>query len=307
MTPIIGHSTKQTFPFKGFDKINMKAKALTALCALAVSSAAFANVTVKETEHFADIATKISQLTAQGEKPLVVMDIDNTLLTTTSDLGGDIWYQWQRGKLDVKPAKEDKVDCLFQDSINLLYELVPMKNIEDGVPAMVRSWQDEGLTVFAMTSRSPNYRFATEREMIRNGYNMAVTPLTAKGSEKAPVLVDKPKRALSYINGIMMTTGMNKGTMLDYVLEKTGQKFDKIIFVDDSQKNVVNMSKAYKDDASVDMTIFHYTKVEADRIAMNGTILTQAQAGKMASDWKVLNATLDKIAPARAGDSCLAQ
>jgi hypothetical protein len=285
----------------------MKLKTLAALVTLAASSSAMADVVVKETESFKDVAAKVSQLTAKGENPLLVIDIDNTLLTSTADLGGDIWYQWQRGKLDVKPAAEDKVDCLFQDSIGLLYELVPMKLIEDNVPGTVRGWQDKGLTVFALTSRSPNYRAATEREMIRNGYDMTVSPLLEKGADKMPVYIDNPKRALSYINGIMMTTGMNKGTMLQYMMDKTGQKFDSVVFIDDSKKNVVNMEKAYKDDKSVDMTIFHYTKVEADRIAKNGSVLTQGQADKMASDWKELNVTLDKIAPARIGDTCLGQ
>lgn len=283
----------------------MKLKTVAALCALTFAGNALADVVVKETNQFQDVAKKVSELTAKGEKPLIVLDIDNTILTTTADIGGDIWYQWQRGKLKVKPAKEDKVGCLFQDSIGMLYELVPMKTIEKSAPKTVRSWQDQGLTVFALTSRSPNYRYATEREMYRNQFDMTLNPLKEKGADKAPVYIDNPKRALSYINGIMMTTGMNKGTMLKYVMDKTGQKFSKIIFVDDSKKNVTNIEKAYKGDASVDMTIFHYTKVEQDRIKANGAVLTQKQADKMASDWKELNVVLDKIAPARIGDTCL--
>jgi hypothetical protein len=285
----------------------MKLKTLCALCALSVSSTVFADVVVKNTENFQNVAQKVNQLVKKGEKPLIVIDIDNTLLTSSSDLGGDIWYQWQRDKLDVKPAKGDKVNCLFQDSIGLLYELVPMNKIEDKVPKMVRSWQDEGLTVMALTSRSPNYRAATEREMIRNNFDMTISPLKEKGSNDIPVYIDNPKRALSYINGIMMTTGMNKGTMLQYILDKTDQSFDKVVFIDDSKKNVVNMEKAYKDDPSVDMTIFHYTKVEDDRVTKNGATLTQTQADKMASDWKELNTVLDKIVPARIGDTCLGQ
>jgi hypothetical protein len=285
----------------------MKLKTLCALCALSVSSTVFADVVVKNTENFQNVAQKVNQLVKKGEKPLIVIDIDNTLLTSSSDLGGDIWYQWQRDKLDVKPAKGDKVNCLFQDSIGLLYELVPMNKIEDKVPKMVRSWQDEGLTVMALTSRSPNYRAATEREMIRNNFDMTISPLKEKGSNDIPVYIDNPKRALSYINGIMMTTGMNKGTMLQYILDKTHQSFDKVVFIDDSKKNVVNMEKAYKDDPSVDMTIFHYTKVEDDRVTKNGAALTQTQADKMASDWKELNTVLDKIVPARIGDTCLGQ
>ncbi len=285
----------------------MMLKKVAALCALSFASSAMADVVVKETTKFQDVAAKVNQLTKQGEKPLIVIDIDNTLLTSTSDIGGDIWYQWQRGKLDVKPAEGDKVDCLFQDSIGLLYELVPMKIIEDDVPATVSAWQDKGLTVMALTSRSPNYRYATEREMIRNQYDMTRTALKEKGSDQLPVYIDNPKRPLSYINGIMMTTGMNKGTMLDYILDKTGQNFSSVVFIDDSKKNIVNMEEAYKDDASVDMTIFHYTKVEEDRIAANGAVLTKEQANKMASDWKELNQVLDKIAPARIGDTCLGQ
>ena len=285
----------------------MKLHKLAALCALAVTGNAFADVTVKKTDRFQDVAEKISQLTANGEKPLIVIDIDNTLLTSTSNIGGDIWYQWQRGKLDVKPSAEDKVDCLFQDSIGLLYELIPMKIIEDDVPNTVSKWQDKGLTVMALTSRSPNYRYATEREMVRNQFDMTRTALKAKGSDELPIYVDNPKRPLSYINGIMMTTGMNKGTMLDYILDKTGQSFSSVVFIDDSQKNITNMEKAYKDDASIDMNIFHYTKVEHDRIKQYGSVLTQKQADKMANDWKELNVVLDKIAPARLGEACLGQ
>ncbi|PMG14734.1 hypothetical protein BCU97_00845 [Vibrio splendidus] len=285
----------------------MKLHKLAALCALAVAGNAFADVTVKKTDRFQDVAEKISQLTANGEKPLIVIDIDNTLLTSTSNIGGDIWYQWQRGKLDVKPSAEDKVDCLFQDSIGLLYELIPMKIIEDDVPNTVSEWQDKGLTVMALTSRSPNYRYATEREMVRNQFDMTRTALKTKGSDELPIYVDNPKRPLSYINGIMMTTGMNKGTMLDYILDKTGQSFSSIVFIDDSQKNITNMEKAYKDDASIDMNIFHYTKVEHDRIKQYGSVLTQKQADKMANDWKELNVVLDKIAPARLGEACLGQ
>lgn len=284
----------------------MMLKKVAMLCALSFAGNAIADVVVKETTQFSDVAAKVSELTVKGEKPLIVIDIDNTLLTSTSDIGGDIWYQWQRGKLDVKPAKKDKVDCLFEDSIGLLYELVPMKTIEDGVPATVSGWQDEGLTVMALTSRSPNYRYATEREMMRNQYDMTRTALKEKGASELPVYIDNPKRPLSYINGIMMTTGMNKGTMLDYILDKTGHQFSHVVFIDDSKKNIVNMKEAYKD-TSIDMSIFHYTKVEHDRMTANGAVLTQAQADKMANDWRALNKTLDSIAPARIGDTCLGQ
>ncbi len=100
------------------ERINLRkyydAKKVALFCALAFATNAMADVEVKDTNNFNDVAAKVNQLKEAGKNPLIVVDIDNTLLTSTSDIGGDIWYQWQRGKLDVKPKDGDKVDCLFK-------------------------------------------------------------------------------------------------------------------------------------------------------------------------------------------------
>ena len=108
------------------------------------------------------------------------------------------------------------------------------------------------------------------------------------------------------MQGIMMTSGMNKGKMLQHILEKTDQEFESIIFVDDSEKNVHNLEQQFKN-SGIDMTIFHYTKVIEDRkIDNGGVILTEEQAEKMDMDWKKLNATLKAIFPNRYTDGrCL--
>ncbi|MCL6420684.1 DUF2608 domain-containing protein [Aestuariirhabdus haliotis] len=236
---------------------------------------------------------------------LIVLDIDNTLLTSSVDLGGDIWYQWQRGKLDIKPEPAQKVACLFEDAIGLLYELGPMNLTEENLPSVVSTWQMSGNTVMALTSRSPRYRAATERELYRKGFNFEVTALSPRG-EKPPVYREKRGRELSYMKGVMMTTGMNKGDMLEYLLDKTSRRFDAIVFVDDSQKNIDNVYEKYKPRSDIDTNIYHYVKVEQDRIAEYGAVLTHKQADKMHKDWVDLNKTLNTVFPQRHKDgSCL--
>ncbi len=236
---------------------------------------------------------------------LVVLDIDNTILTSTVDLGGDIWYQWQRGGLSVKPGPDQKVDCLFEDAIGLLYELGPMRLTEETLPDRIRSWQDGGNTVFALTSRSPKYRAATERELTRKGIDFARAPLAPEGTS-TPVYREVAEREWSYMQGVMMTTGMNKGTMLETLLARTGRTFSAVVFVDDTRRHIDDVFAAFRASERTEAMIFHYTRIEAEREAEFGDVLTAQQAEKMDSDWRSLNAVLNEIFPARASvEGCL--
>jgi hypothetical protein len=160
------------------------------------------------------------------------------------------------------------------------------------------SWQSEGNTVFALTSRAPKYRAATERELARRGIDFMSSALKPLG-ESVPVYRETLGRELSYMKGIMMTSGMNKGEMLSYILEKTGREFDALVFVDDSEKNIINMMEKYKDHHDIDRNIYHYTHIEEHREEQYGQVLTQEQASKMVQDWKTLNATLNQLFPQR--------
>ena len=260
-----------------------------------------------EVDSFAPVVADVASLNEKygAENVLIVVDIDNTLLTSSVDLGGDIWYQWQRGKLDIKPKESQKVDCLFQDSIGLLYELVPMNLTEENLPDVISQWQANNNTLFALTSRAPKYRAATERELANKGIDLELTALAPKGKQP-PVYRETLERELSYMKGIMMTTGMNKGEMLDYILKKTGRSYDAFVFVDDSEKNIVNVYEAYKERDNIDRNIYHYVRIEKSRETKYGQVLTAAQATKMANDWRELNTTLNTLFPQRnLSEGCL--
>ena len=265
-------------------------------------------VTVAEADTFDEIAPVVANLNSQygAENVLIVADIDNTLLTSATDLGGDIWYQWQRGKLAVKPTPEQQVSCLFEDTISLLYELAPMNLTEPQVPTLLNNWQEAGNTLLLLTSRAPKNRAATERELLRHGIDVSQAALTPVDNTN-PVYREKLEREMSYSRGLMMTTGMNKGTMLEWILNTTDRQFDAIVFVDDSHTNIENMDNAWQQH-NTDMRIFHYTHVEAERKKLQGQVLTEVQAERMANDYAKLIATLNSIFPARQNDGqCLGQ
>lgn len=265
----------------------------------------------QQTASFSDVSALVEQKVAQygSKNVLIVLDIDDTLLTTTSDLGGNMWYEWQTGKLSVKPTEAQKVTCLFEDTISLLYELNPMKLMEPGIPARIAGWQDEGITTFALTSRGPNVRWPTERELKNQGIDFTKTALAPSGSAAAPLYRETLKREISYIKGIMMTSGLHKGEMISYILKKTGRNFSAIIFVDDSEKNIKSVLDEFAKDAntSVDLTAVFYTRFRDEREKQNkGDVLTRAQADKMDKDYDKLYATLTSLFPARKG-GCVAK
>ena len=258
------------------------------------------SIVKKETNSFADVVSVTTSLTRQygADKVLIVLDIDNTILTSTTDLGSDVWYQWQTNKLEVKPTSSQKVSCLFEDSIGLLYELSPMTLAEENLNHTISNWQISGHTVMALTSRAPQYRAATERELIRNKVNLASSALVPVGQDTM-MFREIKGREISYMQGVMMTSGMNKGEMLQYLLDKTHRQFAAIVFVDDSKKNIDNIYEAYQNVKNVDMRIFHYTRIEDERVKQFGQVLTQGQADIMAEQWKQLNSMLHPIFPAR--------
>ena len=263
-------------------------------------------VIVAEADTFDVIAPVVAKLNSQygAENVLIVADIDNTLLTSASDLGGDIWYQWQRGKLAVKPTPEQQVSCLFEDTISLLYELAPMKLTEPQVPVLLNNWQEAGNTLLLLTSRAPKNRPATERELLRHGIDISQAALTPVDNAN-PVYRQKLEREMSYSRGLMMTTGMNKGTMLKWLLNTTERQFNAIVFVDDSHTNIENMDNAWQQH-NTDMRIFHYTHVEAERIKLQEQVLTEVQAERMASDYARLMATINTVFPDRSNNGqCL--
>lgn len=269
---------------------------------LAFASAYADTVKEKSTVDYQEIDKYIIQkATEYGESQvLVVMDIDNTILTSHTDLGGDIWYQWQRGELDIKPTEDQKItECFYQDVIGLLYELNTMDLTDTLLPNYITNWQNSGITVFALTSRSPKYRTPTERELKKKNIDLSKSALkTVDGYN--PIYNYSLSRELSYMNGIMMTTGMDKGEMLDHIIGRSGSSFKAIIFIDDTKKNIDNVKRKYNTKKDIDVTTFYYQKIAEDRIERNGgVILTQDQANKMAQQWAELDNLLKSIFPGR--------
>ena len=197
------------------------------------------------------------------DRVLLVFDMDNTLLSMNQDFGSDEWFTWQRALAADDPGKIKELTEIQ----GMLFDLSAMHPPEPGVqPRVVAALQDRGFAAIVLTGRSPLYRSATERELGRNGYDFSKSavgppggfggsflPYDARNVEASGFILPCDRERLplpapqkvSYQNGVMMTSGQDKGLMLRALLNRAGRQFAAVLFVDDSPGNLKAVTQAF--------------------------------------------------------------
>jgi len=234
---------------------------------------------------------------------LVVFDIDDTLLampfekgstTQHTFFGSDTWFSWQVGM-----DKPKRVACLF-DFIGINYEtgtMIPTPHAADAV----RGVSSDKLI---LTARNPYYREGTEREL-SDAHIPSPAPITARPN--AIVLSPDLSTAMTYINGIFMTRGYNKGEALMGLLKELGvdHKYTDVVLVDDGWKNQLQMNAA----VSARGIQFHgllYTGVKTDPSKdvvdgpMKPFVVTDDQARQATAAYSAWRESLKSAYPERA-------
>ena len=103
---------------------------------------------------------------AQGRKTLLVLDIDDTLLTSERFFGSDAWYEWEK----TLPQGE-RVLCKF-DVIALNYEAGTQQLTQPDAADLINALSVDRLW---LTSRGANYRGGTLRELKEHAYRLPPT------------------------------------------------------------------------------------------------------------------------------------
>ena len=264
---------------------------LSACAGQAVRPSATPESEVRASHDLADIAPALAEST---KRTLLVLDIDDTLLTSDGFFGSDKWYEWQK----TLPASDPgKVPCLF-DVISLNYETGGQRATQPDGPALVNAVQVDKLL---LTSRNPLYRGGTLRTLRDAGYALPA-PLAgqADGSSwdfrKAP---DAAPVRITYDQGVFMTTGQDKGLALLALLQRLHTRYDRVVLVDDGEKNISNMQNALRD-AGIDYLGLHYTRVDKS--------VDAADAADGRAGWQAWRQLLAKTYPQRLqameGGSC---
>lgn len=243
------------------------------------------------TTRMADLAETVYEKGRQYgiERVLVVFDIDNTLLAMNQDLGSDQWFSWQNSMLDDPDGLENGL--MVRDFNELLayqqefFFIGSMHPPESDTPKILAEIQSKGFDAIALTSRGPETRVATLRELEDNGMSFVDSAVGTDrcgtylpSAESAARLfssddlrrfdLDSPDREISYASGVYMTAGLHKGAMLMLLLDHFGQHYRAVIFADDHERHCTAiwtaLDQAFNHNADpeddVDIATFEYTR-----------------------------------------------
>lgn len=221
-----------------------------------------------------------------GDRVLVVLDIDNTLLAMEQDLGSDQWYYWQKSLEESDPCSSMRVDDLLHTQ-GALYFASAMRSVQDNTADQIRRMQDAGLKVIALTSRSPEYRLSTFRELRRN--NMSFWPGAwppARGFG-GPFVPEGGLRETLYEDGVFLTAGQNKGVMLRALLDRSGQPYPELIIaIDDKQEHLNDFMSAF---------VWNGTPVQGWRYTREDANVSELDHGEATTQWAALRPALVQL------------
>lgn len=238
---------------------------------------------VRASRDLADIAPALAE--SAGRRTLLVLDIDDTLLTSDGFFGSDKWYEWQKTLAASDPGK---VPCLF-DVISLNYEAGGQRATQDNGPALVNSVQVDKLM---LTSRNALYRGGTLRTLRDAGYALP-PPIAGQTEGRSWEFRKTPEAApvrLVYDQGVFMTTGQDKGLVLLDLLHRLNQHYDRVVLVDDGKKNIDNMQAALRG-AGIDYLGLHYQRVDKS--------ISDADAEAGRRGWQAWQRLLGEVYPQR--------
>src|SRR3954453_9422101 len=124
------------------------------------------------TKDFVDVAITVDEYVKQfgAEHVLLVLDIDNTVMSMDDDLGSDHWFEWQNYLLTNEPDSPHLVARTFPgllEAQGILYNRGHMHPTQPDEPDLISKKQKRGVATILLTSRGPEFRGPTERELKR--------------------------------------------------------------------------------------------------------------------------------------------
>jgi hypothetical protein len=161
-----------------------------------------------------EIINSFSNIIIRNKKSktyLFVFDIDDTILHY-----GHINYVWFNQQIVENKSKYNTIDEAIEQAVHEWFQNVsicePLYTDENGFKNLLNKIEKNSHDYIFLTARNP--KFST---------------ITLHHFEKLGIPTNKD---------IHFTSGQNKGKMLKEILENSNYHYDKIIFVDDSEKNL---------------------------------------------------------------------
>lgn len=231
------------------------------------------NIQAETIESLSDFKKKIEKYIPNQSvsKTLVVFDIDHTLLHPRTDLGSSYWFKWQAGLLQTLENEPEQIAATYDELNEItckIFETVPFVTVEKSAPKVFAEIVKESFPVIFLTARSPRLQRATLKQLSENDFDIKSLTNAPQLSHSVKLTqLEKRFAGLTEQNpvlyspqGVMFSNEQDKGTILKAFLQRSGVHYDNIVLVDDSEKNVLSLQKAFANDSETKVITFFYTR-----------------------------------------------
>lgn len=207
---------------------------------------------------------------------IVFFDMDDTLTDSTVSLGSGAWRKFIRQKIADYESEYGK----RWDSVNLHDELtlrvarqIPVKPVESGIPAVITELQNNGISVFVLTARGKSKWYSTDvedidllthQQLLDAGFDFSLSILPPELQSMDSSFYDE---------GVIYSSPLKKGALLKKLVEETGYRPSKIVFIDDKMDQVQSMEEAAKD-LGIPFVGFWYTRADENHLNFDPIVAT---------------------------------
>ena len=189
-------------------------------------------------------------------KSLIFIDVDNTLITPTTNLGSDHFFDWQIDLIEKKDPqsltnnKQNMLKILFDIWKYIDYRLCD-NEINQILESLVENKQSDLLLCTARSIENDEITVKTLEKFNLTKY------LSSNLIDDCTI--EKDHLRFTIKNGIIYCNGQNKGQIIELITQNILQSFNNIILIDDKISNLekfinhINYSK---------VIAIHYTGME---------------------------------------------
>ena len=173
---------------------------------------------------------KLTKLSYTPQSHLLLLDIDNTLLHPNQMIGSQEWfYFYLQRSFDRQGVKEEVKQYAIDlcTAINLVSSVHPVEKI---TPEVILRLQKQKVCIIGFTTRGHSMATATCRQLNSLGLNLEKTaPTQVRFS-----LTKVPE--VYFQNGVLYTSGANKGQALLEFLSQLSFRPSQIIYINDKKE-----------------------------------------------------------------------
>lgn len=281
---------------------------------------AYAESSMKAVKSFTEMQKYVEKF-KDPTTTLVVMDDDDTLTMmscpdknipeTCQYLGGPAWFSWQQAQVEklAQPRVANSFDELLTVS-SLLLSINYMPYTAADVPVVLNKLVASGVRLMVETARGNSNVSATEQQFARldtnnqkfatllslisnNSLKFGKDGMTSKASPYSPC----GNRPVTYRQGSMYLSGQNKGTILrcmldDYNETEGSTAISNVVFIDDTEKNVKNVHKAFEE-SKYNVYALHYTALTEHKKALTKGEMAKTYQENAMKRWKAIRKALE--------------